>query len=114
MKSLKNKFVNAFSGLFSSFRDKSVIIQLCFMLCAIVAGFIFQLSMIEWCIILFCCGLVIICEIINTCIEKIMDFIHPDYHEQVKVIKDMAAGFVMLAAIIALIIGVMIFGGKLI
>lgn len=43
-----------------------------------------------------------------------MDFIHPDYHEQVKVIKDMAAGFVMLAAIIALIIGVMIFGGKLI
>lgn len=41
-----------------------------------------------------------------------MDFIHPDYHKQVKVIKDMAAGFVMLAAIIALIIGIMIFGGK--
>lgn len=114
MKSLKNKFVNAFHGLSSSFCDKSVIIQLCFMFCAIIAGFIFRLSMIEWCLVIFCCGLVIICEIINTCIEKIMDFIHPDYHEQVKVIKDMAAGFVMLAAIIALIIGVIIFGGKLI
>lgn len=114
MKSLKNKFMNAFRGLSSSFCDKSVIIQLCFMLGAIVAGFIFHLSVLEWCFIILCCGLVIICEIINTCIEKIMDFIHPDYHEQVKVIKDMAAGFVMLAAIIALIIGVIIFGGKLI
>lgn len=114
MKSLKNKFANAFNGLSSSFHDKSVIIQLCFMLMAVIASFIFQLSLIEWCLIIFCCGLVIICEIINSCIEKVMDFICPDYHEQVKIIKDMAAGFVMLAAIVAIIIALIIFGGKLI
>lgn len=113
MKSLKNKFIHAFSGLSSSLHDRSVMIQLCFMLIACIVGFIFQLSLLEWCILIFCCGLVIICEIINSCIEKIMDFIHPDYHEKVKVIKDMAAGFVMLAAIIALLIGILLFGGKL-
>ncbi|NBK98119.1 MAG: diacylglycerol kinase family protein [Erysipelotrichia bacterium] len=113
MKSLKNKFANAINGLISSFRDRSILIQCCFMLCAMIAGMIFHLTLIEWCFILFCCGLVIICEMINSCIEKIMDFICPEYDERVKVIKDMAAGFVMLASIFALIIGILIFGGKL-
>lgn len=113
MKSLRNKFANAYHGLSSSFHDKSVVIQLIFMVCAIIAGFIFHLSILEWCMVIFCCALVIICEIINTCIEKIMDFIHPEYHEKVGFIKDMAAGFVMLAAIAALLIAILLFGGKL-
>ena len=54
-------------------------------------------------------GLVWVTEMLNTCIEKAMDMITTDYHPQVKIIKDLAAGAVLIAAITALIVGLFIF-----
>lgn len=54
-------------------------------------------------------GLVWVTEILNTCVEKIADMITQEIHPQIKVIKDMAAGAVLVAAIIAVIIGSFIF-----
>jgi len=54
-------------------------------------------------------GLVWLTEMLNTCIEKAMDMITTDYHPQVKIIKDLAAGAVLIAAIVAVIVGSIIF-----
>jgi len=54
-------------------------------------------------------GLVWIAEMFNTCIEKLIDFLAPGYHQQLKFIKDVAAGAVLVAALIAFVIGLIVF-----
>jgi len=54
-------------------------------------------------------GLVWVTEMLNTCLEKAMDMITTEHHPQIKIIKDLAAGAVLIAAIIALIVGAIIF-----
>jgi len=54
-------------------------------------------------------GLVLSIEGLNTAVEKIADFIHPDYHESIGFIKDIAAGAVFFAAMTALIIAAIIY-----
>jgi diacylglycerol kinase len=54
-------------------------------------------------------GLVWVTEILNTCIEKAMDVITIEHHPQIKIIKDLAAGAVLIAALVAVIVGSFIF-----
>lgn len=58
-------------------------------------------------------SIVLVAEAMNTAIEKISDFIHPEYHDKIKVIKDIAAGAVGIAALISLIIGGIIYLPKI-
>jgi diacylglycerol kinase len=64
-------------------------------------------------VLLIVMALVWITEIFNTCIEKVMDFVSPEYHPKVKVIKDIAAAAGLIMAIVAVIAGGMIFIPKL-
>jgi diacylglycerol kinase (ATP) len=48
-------------------------------------------------------------EGLNTAVEKIADFIHPNYHERIGFIKDIAAGSVFFAALTAIAIGLIIY-----
>lgn len=61
----------------------------------------------------FAIGLVWVTEILNTCIERIMDMVSPQPHPEVKFIKDLAAGAVLVAALVALVTGAIIFIPKL-
>ncbi len=114
MKSLKNKFYYAWCGIRILKRDHSIRIQFIFALLAIILGLLFQFALWEMALLIVVCTLVIVCEALNSVIEKIMDFIQPEYHEQVKMIKDMAAGAVLLASLGALVVGILLFGEKLI
>jgi diacylglycerol kinase len=58
-------------------------------------------------------GIVWITEMLNTCIERIMDFAHPEDHPHIKFIKDLAAGAVLVAAFTAVVAGLLIFIPKL-
>jgi len=103
-------FVYAFKGLkilISS--EDSFKAQFFIGLFAILLGFIFKISETEWMIQLLTIGLVLVAEALNTGIEKIADFIHPDYHKKIEVLKDIAAGAALIAAIIAVIIGCIIY-----
>ncbi|MDO5105462.1 diacylglycerol kinase family protein [Capnocytophaga sp.] len=60
-------------------------------------GFYFGISKTEWMIQILCCGSVLTIESLNTAIEKICDFIHPEYHKKIGVIKDISAGAVGFA-----------------
>ncbi|MUK87094.1 diacylglycerol kinase [Ornithinibacillus sp. L9] len=79
----------------------------------ISAGLLFQLSPIEWAFIFFCIGIVLVAELLNSAIEKAMDYIKPEIHPTAKVIKDISAGAVLIAAITAAIIGTIIFLPKI-
>lgn len=72
------------------------------------------LSNVEWAIIMLTIGLVLITEMINSSIEKVMDYVQPEIHLAVKHIKDVSAGAVLIAAIIAVVVGIMIFVPRII
>ncbi len=79
----------------------------------IAAGLYFKLSTTEWLAIVIVIGLVLLTELLNTVIENIADFISPERHEKIKTIKDIAAAAVLISAIVALIVGLLIFIPKI-
>lgn len=78
-----------------------------------VAGFYYNISKTEWMFQIFAIGLIISIEALNTAIEEIADFIHPEFHNKIGLIKDIAAGAVFIAAIMATIIGGLIYIPKI-
>lgn len=108
-------FGYAFAGLKRFFlTEHNVWIHSVAAILAIILGFLLKISALEWVGVLFVMGLVLVAEAFNTCIEKIMDRVVPGQDEIVKYVKDLAAGAVLIAAIIAAIIGVIIFLPKII
>ena len=77
-------------------------------ICALIAGFILHISAIEWIVIILCIALVFALELINSAIENIADFVSPQKNETIKKVKDLSAAAVLIAAIGALIIGLII------
>ncbi|MFD2550872.1 diacylglycerol kinase family protein [Bizionia sediminis] len=73
------------------------------------AGYYYAISPTEWLIQIGVIGIVIALEGLNTAIEKLADFVHPHQHKEIGVIKDIAAGAVFLFAIIAIIMGLIIY-----
>ncbi|AEW01891.1 diacylglycerol kinase [Niastella koreensis] len=63
--------------------------------------------------LVFAIGFVWVAEMFNTCIEKVMDFVSDQRHKDIKFIKDLAAGAVLVAAITALVVGAVVFIPKL-
>jgi len=78
--------------------------QIIFLIIFTILGFYYQISLEDWKWQLFCFGLIFTAECLNTAIEKICDFIHPDYHKNIGFIKDISAGAVGFAAIFSLLI----------
>ena len=77
-----------------------------------ILGFLVGLSPIEWILQTLTIGLIIALEGVNTTIEEIADFIHPEFHPKIGLIKDLAAGAVFIFAIIAIIVGCIIYFPK--
>lgn len=113
MKSFLDKFKFAFRGITLAFKDSGVRIQLLLMIATLLFFSFFSLSAVEWIVILLCCGFVISAEIVNCMIEKTMDFIHPECSEDVRNIKDLSAGMVLVVCLFSLVVGLIILGGKL-
>ena len=73
-------------------------------------GLWLNLSLTEWAIIVLTIGFVIATEMLNTVAEAAMDYATTDFDPQVKIVKDVAAGAVLVAAITAIIVGLLILG----
>lgn len=93
--------------------EHSVMVQLSIGLVMIVAGFYFKISREEWLFQTLAIGLVVAVEGLNTAVEKIADFIHPEFHSKIGFIKDIAAGAVFFAAITAITVGFIIYIPKI-
>lgn len=90
-------------------KEPSIKIQLVIAIAVTIAGFYFKISQTEWLIQILAIGLVMGIEGINTAIEEVANFVHPEYHKKIGYIKDVAAGAVFIAAICATIIGCVIY-----
>lgn len=93
--------------------EHSVMVQFSIMIIMIFAGFYFHISREEWMIQVLAFGLVLAVEGLNTAVEKIADFIHPEFHNRIGFIKDIAAGAVLFAAFSAIAVGALIYVPKI-
>lgn len=92
--------------------EHSVMIQFTLAILLIIAGFYFHISKEEWMIQILAFGLVLAVESLNTAVEKVADFIHPEFHDRIGFIKDIAAGAVLFAAVAAILVGLLIYVPK--
>ena len=88
-------------------------IQLVAAIIVVTLGLVFQIGAMEWLVVVLCITVVLTLEMINTAIEKLCDVVQPDYHPQIKIIKDIAAGAVLIAALGSVIAGAIIFVPKI-
>jgi len=72
-----------------------------------------NLTLIEWAILTLTIGFVVTAEMLNTVAEAAMDYATTDFNPQVKIIKDVAAGAVLIAAVTAIVVGLLILGPPL-
>lgn len=122
MQTLRNFFLNRIKAIKYAANgfwilittEHSIIAQLIIAIIMTAIGFIMQISAFEWLFQIMAIGLVLVAESLNTAIEKMADFIHPEYHKQIGRIKDISAGAAFFAAIIAVIIGLIIYVPKFI
>jgi diacylglycerol kinase (ATP) len=89
--------------------EHSLMVQSSLAVLMTLAGFYFGITRVEWMMQILVFGLVLSIEGLNTAVEKVADFIHPEYHERIGFIKDIAAGAVFFAALTAIAIGCIIY-----
>lgn len=106
LKSFKFAFYGAYKLITT---EHSIMVQFSIAVLLNIAGFYFGISKTDWLFQTLAIGLVLSIEGLNTSVEKIADFIHPDFHHKIGFIKDIAAGAVFFAALTALSIGIIIY-----
>ncbi len=105
-----HKFSNAFRGLYVMIKEeKSLWVHFSVAIIVIIFGIVFQLTNIEWALIVFAIGLVISFEMFNTAIEYLIDIVSFEYNLKAKKIKDVAAMATLFVTIIAVVIGLLVF-----
>lgn len=104
----------AFKGAYHLIKNEASI-QAQFVIATImtIAGFYFELSTTEWIIQILVIAFIITIEAVNSAIEEILDFIHPEFHKKIGLIKDISAGAVFIFAIASIIIGLIIYLPKI-
>lgn len=108
-------FKYAFAGLKTLFiEEHNARIHAIGAIGAIVLGFVLHVSLSEWIALVIVMSLVFICELFNTSLEALADFVSPEKHRQIKKVKDLAAAAVLISAFSALITGIIIFLPKII
>ncbi len=107
-------FKNALAGIWYALRtQQNMRIHLTATIAVIVLGLYLELSTIQWAVLALTIGTVLAAEMFNTVAEAAMDAAIPEYHPLVRIAKDVAAGAVLIAAIIAVIVGLLILGPPL-
>lgn len=104
----------AFAGIWHTLKtQRNAQIHCAIAALTLLAGLFLKLSLAQWAILVLTMGFVIVTEMLNTAIEISMDYVTTDYQPQIKIIKDVAAGAVLIAAITAVIVGLLILGPPL-
>lgn len=112
--SLVDSFNYAINGLVTAVgTERNIKIHYGIAIIVLFSSLFFDLSRVEYIILLFTVTLVIVAELINTAIEKTIDLITEEYHPLAKVVKDIAAGAVLLAALNSIAVGYLLFFDRL-
>ncbi len=107
-------FGYAIEGIWSALRtERNLKIHLTLSVIVLFLGLVYSINSIEWMFVLFAIAGVIVLELINTAIERVVDLVTTQYHPLAKQAKDIAAGAVFIYAILSVIIGLIIFFPKI-
>ena len=108
-------FKHAIDGIiYATKYEHNMIIIIVMTILVTILGFIFKISNFEWLFIVFICGLIATCEMINTSIEATIDLITTDINPLAKIAKDTASSATLILCIVSLIGGLIIFIPKII
>jgi diacylglycerol kinase len=107
-------FGYAFSGLWYALRtQRNARVHAVAALLAVALGILLHVSAVEFALVIVAISGVFIAEMFNTVIEISIDLAHPEYHPLAKTAKDVAAGAVLLSAMLAVAIALFVFGPHL-
>lgn len=76
-------------------------------------GLWLRISFLDWAVLVLTIGFVLVSEMANTALEVLVDLVSPEYHPLAGIVKDVAAGTVLLTAIISVIVGLLVLGPPL-
>lgn len=107
-------FNHAMDGIeFAINHERNIKIEIFAGICASVLGFLLNISVIEWAILVLVIAMVLCLEFVNTAIERAVDLTTKEYHELAKAAKDVSAAAVLVMSMFSVIIGIIIFLPKL-
>jgi len=107
---LRHSFGYAWAGIVTLFRnERNARIHLVLAIAAVVLAWLLGFEMVEWALLALVIGFVFVAEAMNTAIEALVDLVSPDFHPRAKVVKDMAAGAVAMAALTAVVMALFLF-----
>ena len=110
MKKLRKSLGHAADGLRETLiHERHFKIMLGIVFVVVGAMFYLPTSRAEKAILATAIFAVLTLEMVNIVIERLLDFLHPAHHEEVRIIKDLMAAIVLIASFGATIIGLMIF-----
>jgi diacylglycerol kinase len=109
MKTFLQSVRYALHGLQVAFGGRNFRIQLSMALLVLAAGFYFSITRLEWCVLLLNMTLVLSLEVVNTSLENLVDLVMRERHPLAGKVKDLAAGAVVVAAGMAIVMGVIVF-----
>lgn len=111
---MKNSIKYAVEGIYEGWRNHpNFRLQAAVMAAVLAAGWGWRISAAEWIAVILASGLVLSAEMANTAIESVVNLATKERRPEAKVAKDAGAGMVLVAAITAAIVGVIIFGSKI-
>ena len=99
----------ATQGIASCFRkEQNFRIHVSAVVVVVFFGFLLQFSITQWCLVSLCFGLVLGMELMNSAVEKLCNFVQPNHDSDIKIIKDISAGAVLIQAISAFVVATII------
>ncbi len=103
-------FVYAFNGIKTAYAERNFRIQTIIGIIVLVFSFMVHVSAVERLIIALCITIVLVGEITNSAIERLLDFVSKEQREEIGIIKDLIAGAVLILSFMSFVVGIWIFG----
>jgi diacylglycerol kinase len=111
---LIKSFRNAIHGLMIAWREqRNLKIHSLATVIVLASGFYLRFNYTDWCLVLLAMGGVVGMEVMNSSVEELVNFVSPEKKREAGRIKDLAAGAVLVVAIVAAILGILIFLSKI-
>jgi diacylglycerol kinase len=112
---ITESFRYAVRGIMTAYREeRQMKVHTAAAVLAVVFGVAADLSRAEWAILVLTIAMVITLELVNTAVERIVDMVTEEYHPLAEKAKDIAAGAVLVGAIASVIVGICLFGTRVI
>jgi diacylglycerol kinase len=112
-RSFNERLVFALNGLGTAWlRESSFRVQTGLAACAVFVLIALQPPLVWWAVVTITIALVLAIELVNSAFEALVDHLHPDIHPEIRIIKDMAAGSVLLSAAGAIVVGLLLLASQ--